>query len=256
MGTSRCLMLDLKRVSSASPQHALYDLEDPLLTSVIRSSVEENRAIASLVLDDTRVACGTELARSQALVHVCTDGLVSLSDTRISEESGDALMQVINHGSVHKAGFLTGTTVYALSHDEQLSVHPMNNLEVGNFEPSPINFGDVRPIASCDYAIDILHVNQGNVLILGSNRNKQQVQVIPFTSEHGWALDHANAWYFPGADEEEIIRSFYINEASQTAFSAGEDGILRAFKGVEEEPGPAIPGSKIKRMRDQRYKPY
>lgn len=98
-----------------------------------------------------------------------TDGLVSLSDTRIPEESGDALIQVINHGSIHKTGFLTDKTVYALSHDEQFSIHPVNNPEAGSNEPRPTSFGDIRLKASCDYAIDILSMNQGNVLVLGAN---------------------------------------------------------------------------------------
>ena len=107
------------------------------------------------------------------------DGLVSIFDTNIGDED-DSLLQVVNHGPIHKAGFLSDKTIFALSHDEQLSIHavtsdagdaatslvgPLSNTpEASTDYAPPIRFGDLRPLLHCDYAIDVLQVG-GNTLV-------------------------------------------------------------------------------------------
>ena len=78
-------------------------------------------------------------------------------------------MQVVNHSSIHKAGFLSESAIFALSHDEKLSIHPVNNEAEEYADPMPVHFDDVRPRLVCDYAIDILRLAQGTFLATGKH---------------------------------------------------------------------------------------
>lgn len=89
-----------------------------------------------------------------------TDGLVNIYDTTIMDED-EALLQVINHGSVHHAGFIGEKAIYALSHDEAFSIHPFNDPDENVVEPAPIQFGDLRSVLQCDYVVNVL-VDAGN----------------------------------------------------------------------------------------------
>lgn len=92
---------------------------------------------------------------------------MNIYDITIADED-DALLQVINHGSVHHAGFLSADAIYALSHDEVFSIHPKNTPEDEAVEPSPVLFGDLRPSLACDYVIDIWNGKQGRFAAIGS----------------------------------------------------------------------------------------
>jgi WD repeat-containing protein 89 len=106
------------------------------------------------------------------------DGLVSIFDTDVQDED-DSLLQVVNHGPIHKAGFLSDEVVFALSHDEQFSIHAVTRDAecttpfAGSLSESanpitsdipPVHFGDLRPILHCDYVIDVLQVD-GNAFV-------------------------------------------------------------------------------------------
>lgn len=95
-----------------------------------------------------------------------TDGLVNIYDTTITDED-EALLQVINHGSIHRAGFLSEKAVYALSHDEVFAIHPMTDPDSKD-DPSPIQFGDLRQPLSCEYVVQTLAGNQGIFLAAGN----------------------------------------------------------------------------------------
>ena len=96
------------------------------------------------------------------------DGLVSLFDTTIREEE-DSLIQAFNHGPIHKAGFVDQGAVYALSSDQNLSIHPVFD-EDRETEPESVQLGDVRPLVPCEYVIDLLHVGNEFILATGSHR--------------------------------------------------------------------------------------
>jgi hypothetical protein len=101
-----------------------------------------------------------------------TDGLVNLFDTNISDED-DALYQTINHGSsIHHAGFLTDVDIFALSHDEKLSMYEMiTNPEETVEEPPPVHFGDLRGRLGCEYVASILPRPGGSAVAgIGSHR--------------------------------------------------------------------------------------
>lgn len=86
-------------------------------------------------------------------------------------EEEDALYQVINHGSsIHHAGFLSDLDIFALSHDENLSMYRLADPDEGVEEPSPIVFGDLREQLRCEYVVDILNTSKGAVLAAGNDR--------------------------------------------------------------------------------------
>lgn len=96
-----------------------------------------------------------------------TDGLVNIYNTTIADED-DALVQVINHGSVHHAGFLTEKTIYALSHDEVFSIHPATDPDEQTQEPDPVQFGDLRQPLDCEYIAQLCIGSQGPYIAAGN----------------------------------------------------------------------------------------
>lgn len=97
------------------------------------------------------------------------DGLVSVFDTTVQDEM-DSLIQAFNHGPIHKAGFLSETAVYALSADQQFSIYPISTLKPDSLDGiQPVSFGDLRPIAQCDYVIDILPSTHHPYVVTGSH---------------------------------------------------------------------------------------
>jgi WD repeat-containing protein 89 len=108
------------------------------------------------------------------------DGLVSIFDTDVKDED-DSLLQVVNHGPIHKAGFLSDEVVFALSHDEQFSIHAVTsdaillpgslseNANPATSDIPPVHFGDLRPVLHCDYAIDVLQVDGGTFVATGTH---------------------------------------------------------------------------------------
>jgi WD repeat-containing protein 89 len=108
------------------------------------------------------------------------DGLVSIFDTKISDED-DSLLQVVNHGPIHKAGFLSDEVIFALSHDEQLSIHAVtrdieeaaatssNTAHVNAGDVPPVHFGDLRPVLRCDYVIDVMQIGDKSFVAAGTH---------------------------------------------------------------------------------------
>ncbi|KAI2791167.1 hypothetical protein POX_c04023 [Penicillium oxalicum] len=196
--------------------------------------------------------------RSNILLSGSTDGLVNIYDTTVTDED-EALVQVINHGSVHHAGFISERTIYALSHDEQFSIHPATDPDDSAQEPDPVHFDDVREPLGCEFlTVRMLTLP----LRLGPSRNKQ-LDLIPVVPTPNWRFDMDNLWRLPGAHGEEVVRSVFLDEQSQAVFTGGEDGFVRAWRPVEEgnqsaqnPAAPAkVPRPKEKKQKD-RFKPY
>ncbi|KAF7718180.1 Uncharacterized protein PECH_005641 [Penicillium ucsense] len=199
--------------------------------------------------------------RSNILLSGSTDGLVNVYDTTIADED-DALVQVINHGSVHHAGFVSERTIYALSHDEQFSIHPATDPDDPAQDPEPVHFDDVREPLGCEYVVQLCVGTQGPYLAAGNKANKQ-LDLIPLVSTPNWRFDMDNLWRLPGAHGEEVVRSVYLDEQSQAVFTCGEDGFVRAWRPVDgasqDVQGPAS-SAKVQRPKEKkqkdRFKPY
>ncbi|MCJ1292519.1 hypothetical protein MMC34_004070 [Xylographa carneopallida] len=161
----------------------------------------------------TAVAAGTELTHSQATVQICTDGLVNVYDTTITDED-DSLIEVFNHeASIHHAGFLTDTDIYALSHDEQLSIYHLSSPDEEtplNNEPYPIVFGDMRPRLSCEYIVDI-PTSVGSAVVAAGSRTTSTLDLIPLRHTVGWGLDISGTVRLSKAHGEETMRTVSID---------------------------------------------
>ena len=106
-----------------------------------------------------------------------TDGLVNVSDTNISDED-EVVIQAFNHGSVHHAGFLNNTEVYALSHDEKFALYDMaEEQEKGS---ATLDFGDIREILGCQYIADVFPKHQQSAAVIGAGA-QEYVALPPMT---------------------------------------------------------------------------
>lgn len=106
-------------------------------------------------------------SRTNLLLSGGDDGLVSVFDTDVADEE-DSLLQAINHGPIHRAGFLGDNRIYALSSDQNFAVHPVST-PGDEQDPSPTLIGDLRPIIPCQYVVDILKSGQDYIVVAGTN---------------------------------------------------------------------------------------
>lgn len=97
------------------------------------------------------------------------DGLVSIFDTLVVEED-DSLLQAVNHGPIHKAGFFGHDDLYALSSDQNLALHSLTLDDSDLEKPASDLLGDLRPKVPCEYVIDVFHSGPDYVTACGSHR--------------------------------------------------------------------------------------
>lgn len=202
-----------------------------------------------------------------------TDGLVNIYDTSTSDED-DALIQVQNHGSsINRAGFLSRSDFFALSHDEAFSVYRLNERQGDSStdeSPSPTGFGDLRPKLDCEYVVDVIPsggVGVGAIIGAGS-RSKQHLDLIPLRLNKDWSFDVSEAIRLSGAHGEETVRSIHVSDEDGTIFSAGEDGLVKAWRtsaggeGGEEQAETERPRKKKRKStagggnESGRFRPY
>lgn len=110
-------------------------------------------------------------SRSNYLLAGGIDGTVAIFDTHITE-ADDSLVQALNEGPIHKAGFFGQDHLYALTGDEHLSVYPVTaELPDDDASPSaPVILGDLRPVVPCDYVIDLLDIGGTMFVVTGTHR--------------------------------------------------------------------------------------
>lgn len=261
----------------------------------------------SLASHGTNIAAGTELSHSQAAVLLwdtrspsrplqkyveshnddvtevqfhpalprcllsgSTDGLVNIYDISISDED-DALLQVQNHGSsINHAGFLSNSDFFALSHDETFSVYHLNRQGDSTEEPSPMVFGDLRPKLDCEYVVDVIPSGCGGVeAIVGvGSHSKQHLDLVPLRLTNDWSLNSSQTIRLSGAHGEDIVRSMHVNNEDGAIYTAGEDGLVKAWRtstggGEEQEQAEAERPRKKKKKsivdggnESGRFKPY
>ena len=113
-------------------------------------------------------------SRRQTLLSGSTDGLLNIYNTTIIDEE-EAILQTINHGhSIHHANFLSDVDIFALSHDENLSMYGLvTTTEEGGEEerPAAVHFGDMRGLLGCEYIANVRRRPDGGAVIgAGSHR--------------------------------------------------------------------------------------
>ncbi|GAB1310537.1 WD40-repeat-containing domain protein [Madurella fahalii] len=159
-----------------------------------------------------------------------TDGLVSVLDTTVTDED-DLILQTFNHGSVHRAGFLNVTEVYAASHDEKFALYDM--AEHAAKGSATLDLGDIREALGCQYLAGVTTKVDGAGAVVGvGSQDHEMFQLIHLArgAAGGWALDRETAVELPGAHGSELVRSFCFFDEQQVVFTAGEDGCVKAWR--------------------------
>lgn len=166
---------------------------------------------------------------------------------------------MINHGSsVHRAGFLRSTAswvedmdIYALSHDEILTVYPLNDPNTVDTVTSPILeeeeseekgiWGDMRQKLGCEYVMTLLSetAGRGGTLVVGSHQ-QQWVDLMPFENHwggetkgrmSGWRIDAERGIRLAGGHGEEVVRCIHVIQETRTIYTGGEDGLVKVWRG-------------------------
>lgn len=206
------------------------------------------------------------------------DGLVSLFDTSIQDEE-ESLLEAINHGPVHKAGFLASDQIFALSSDQNLALYPVLTPDDTDASP-PTPIGDLRPMVPCQYTVDVLKTGSDYVVAAGTNLEYALYQLRDFANicyrasridlvklnylrEHPEqpVLDLSSKHILEPAHGDEVVRAIVIDDKTSVVFTAGEDGQIRAFKQISANQTSPLQASKTtkskaERRSETRYKPY
>ncbi|KAK2853345.1 hypothetical protein FQN49_005159 [Arthroderma sp. PD_2] len=225
----------------------------------IRSPGKSRRQLVESHNDDV-----TEIqfhpTRPSVLLSGSTDGLVNIYNTTVADED-DALLQVIKHSSIHHAGFIDDTAVYALSHDELFSVHPVTCADEDDDEPvdevKVVEFGDLRPALKAEYVVQVLVDRVGSYVVSGRTSDRS-LSLTPLLHMPEFHFEQSNSWMLPGAHGEEVVRSVFFDSESRTVFTCGEDGHVRVWKeDVTTEPETIASIRPTKPSRKEKgYKPY
>ncbi|KAK7962236.1 WD domain protein [Apiospora aurea] len=158
-----------------------------------------------------------------------TDGLVNIYDTQITDED-EVVIQTLNHdASIHHAGFLNDTEVYAVSHDERFALY---NIAEDQEKGSATNdFGDMRQVLNCQYIANVTAKANGAGAVIGAGTHENQMfEMVHLTKGTEWTFDKENSVGLPGAHSSEIVRSFCFYDEAQMVFSVGEDGYIKSWK--------------------------
>ncbi|MCJ1479608.1 hypothetical protein MMC13_008294 [Lambiella insularis] len=239
----------------------------------VRYIESHNDDVTELCYHPTQPSC---------LLSGSTDGLVNIYDSVIADEE-ECLIQVFNHGSsIHHAGFLNESTVYALSHDEQLSIYkccPASEADGSSPSADPFVFGDVRPRISCDYVADILPLDGGALVAAGSH-STSTLDLSDLHLASQWDFHDAKTIRLLEAHSGEIIRTVHADnrvratsapyrslslltgKQSSTIYTGGEDGNVAVWKPTTSANDSSHFGpTRHRRKRDSitimdRHKPY
>ncbi|KAL2351463.1 WD domain-containing protein [Cryomyces antarcticus] len=166
------------------------------------------------------------------LLSASTDGIASLFNTTVADED-DALLQQLPHNSaIHLAGFIAPSVAYAISCDEQCSFYALTAAE-DEEEALPVAaLGDVRPRLGCAYVVDVLPAfqarHEGSWIAVGDTETSR-LDLIAIADSPSWHFVTAQALSFEGAHGDEIVRGVPALTTSQTFFTCGEDGHVRAW---------------------------
>ena len=209
----------------------------------------------------------------QRLLSGSTDGLINIYDTTHTDED-EALVQVANHGSsIHHSCFLSNFEFCALSHDENFSIYHSECQENDSEDRLPNTFGDLRSRLECEYVVDVIpSLGHGEAIIAAGSHSKQQLDIIALRhTGTEWTFDPSNLIRLRGAHGDEIVRSTYFNHGTNSIFTAGEDGKIKAWRtagsddsGETQMEELEVERPKKKKKRDSidnadrkgRFKPY
>lgn len=91
---------------------------------------------------------------------------MNLVDVRVVDED-EAVLQTFNHGaSVHRAGWLNGEELFALSHDERFALY--DSRESRDSGAASVDFGDARGVLDCQYVANVFPKDTGASAVIGA----------------------------------------------------------------------------------------
>ncbi|CAG9988370.1 unnamed protein product [Clonostachys byssicola] len=207
----------------------LHNHEASILLWDVRSAPVQKAAYHDLHSDDITTLT-YHPSNPNVLLSGSTDGLVSVHDTSIADED-ELTVQTLNlNASIHRAGFLGPSLVYALSHDERFAIYDVS--EAQGSGDAIKDFGDLRESTECQYVADIVPKNDGSGAIVGAGaQDKQMFELMFLTNNQGsWEVNRENSVGLPGAHGEEIVRAYCFFDESQMVFTGGEDGKVKAWR--------------------------
>ncbi|KAL2039336.1 hypothetical protein N7G274_008004 [Stereocaulon virgatum] len=256
--------------------------------STLDLSDDSNAPYLSLCVDDHCIVVGTELSHTQATVILwdnrapgkpirryieshnddvtelqfhpqsrgtllsgSTDGLVNIYNTAEADED-EALSQVANHGSsIHHAGFLSNSHFFALSHDETFSVYHLESQDDSALDVLPQVCGDIRPKLQCEYVVSVIpYIGSGKAILGVGSLSQQNLDLVPLRYADTWSFDLKSTIRLPGAHGEDIVRSMCTDH--DTVFTAGEDGLIRAWRADTEQAQKHMQGAEATTENDKR----
>ncbi|CAN9247959.1 unnamed protein product [Alternaria alternata] len=200
------------------------------------------------------------------LLSSSTDGLINIFDTAQADED-DALYQVVNHGSaVAHAGFMyPGTDIYAIGTDETISFFALQSQKEEEEEPAPKVWGDVREGLGCEYVVDLGWAGQ-QAFVAAGKHSESLLNFIPISKGTNGPLDYSfdvdKSITFAGAHGEEIVRDAFTDVHTNTTYTCGEDGQVRAWRPSEEtgtnfdEAAGSAKKKRKEKKEKARFKPY
>lgn len=242
---------------SARPISALTaSAQGPLLAAGTESNKEGLGDVSVLVFDLRNASPSSAPLRNYAESHTdsitqlafhptqpsvllsgSTDGLVSLFDVTQGDEE-EALQRVLNpRSAVHCSGFLTETTVWVLTTDEQFLIYALSEdgIVTSSSEAEVLNFGDVREKLRCMYVIDLVREPSTGQPVLAYGHNERQTlgmaQLVGDSNGNAlgsWDLGQKVA--LPGAHGEEVVRDLLLARDGRRAYSCGEDGTVKVWQ--------------------------
>ncbi|CAK7273966.1 hypothetical protein SEPCBS119000_005928 [Sporothrix epigloea] len=167
-------------------------------------------------------------SNGHVLLSGSTDGLVNVCDTRIEDED-EVVIQAFNHGaSIHHAGFLNETEVYALSHDEKLALYDL--AEAREAGSATRDFGDLRHVVNCRYVANVLPKAGGGAVLGAGSQDAETFQLVHLAKGAEWAFALDTVVGLPGAHGAEIVRGFCVFDEQQAVYTCGEDGKVRTWR--------------------------
>lgn len=79
------------------------------------------------------------------------------------------MQATINHGSVHRAGFLNAAEVFAASHDEKFALYDVlvDEQAAATRGAATLDLGDVRAALGCQYLASVVPKTDGAGAVVG-----------------------------------------------------------------------------------------
>lgn len=176
--------------------------------------------------------------------------------------------------------------MYALSHDEQLALYKLveevpEDAERVLEEAESRVWGDVRAGLGCEYVVDVVPCRDGGGVVVVGSHGAQWVDLVPLVKREprmeGWDMLRKERVRLQGGHGGEVVRGVWVDEEvcggllscvstlrlriangsrqAGTIYTAGEDGLVKAWRGGAAAEAEAVePAAEKQQKREKRTK--